>query len=170
MRSKVLPKPTAPSKEWKDAVRRAISSLKNPPQLAQSSLLAAPFVSAQLSAQNLSDNRLNRITVLRAQLIAQIEALRPAVGNTDPTADAARFFNALYYPYVREFGRKAALAEAQRLASERRRTGNQHPAETEQVLTWLSDIDEDTFYKWQRRASDLIAANLWEAPEVGKER
>jgi hypothetical protein len=30
------------------------------------------------------------------------------------------------------------------------------------VLTWLADIDENTFYKWQRRASDLIATLLWE--------
>ena len=31
-----------------------------------------------------------------------------------------------------------------------------------EVLAWLADVDEDTFYKWQRRASDTIAAILWE--------
>jgi hypothetical protein len=30
------------------------------------------------------------------------------------------------------------------------------------VLSWLADVDEDTFYKWQRRASDTIATILWE--------
>ena len=30
------------------------------------------------------------------------------------------------------------------------------------VSGWLADIDEDTFYKWQRRASDTIATILWE--------
>jgi hypothetical protein len=71
-----------------------------------------------------------------------------------------------YYPYVRELSRKSALAEARRLADERRRAGQRAPSELEQVLTWLADVDEDTFYKWQRRASDTIAAILWE--ESGK--
>jgi hypothetical protein len=29
-------------------------------------------------------------------------------------------------------------------------------------LNWLTDVDEDTFYKWQRRASDTIATMLRE--------
>jgi hypothetical protein len=57
---------------------------------------------------------------------------------------------------------QAALAEARRLASERRRRGVREPDEHEQVLCWLADVDEDTFYKWQRRASDTIATILWE--------
>jgi hypothetical protein len=68
----------------------------------------------------------------------------------------------LYYPYVRELSRKGALAEARRLADERRRAGRATPSELEQVLSWLADVDEDTFYKWQRRASDTIATILWE--------
>ena len=72
----------------------------------------------------------------------------------------------LYYPYVRELSRKSALAEARRLGEERRRAGQREPGELEQVLAWLADVDEDTFYKWQRRASDTIATILWE--ENGK--
>ena len=68
----------------------------------------------------------------------------------------------LYYPYVRELSRKGALSEARRLSDERRRTGQREPGALEQVLIWLADVDEDTFYKWQRRASDTIAAILWE--------
>jgi len=80
--------------------------------------------------------------------------------------EAWRFYNVLYYPYVRELSRKSALAEARRLSEARRRNGQRDPGELEQVLAWLADVDEDTFYKWQRRASDMIAAILWE--ENGK--
>ena len=115
-----------------------------------------------------SDNRLNRAAALRELLIEQIEGLRPAA-NDDADhhiGEAWRFYNVLYYPYVRELSRKGALAEARRLADERRRAGRREPGELEQVLDWLADVDEDTFYKWQRRASDTIAATLWE--EQGK--
>jgi len=32
----------------------------------------------------------------------------------------------------------------------------------ERVVDWLIQVDEDTFYKWQRRGSDTIAAALRE--------
>jgi hypothetical protein len=154
-------RPEAPPKAFKDAVRRGLSGLKNPPQLAQSPLLTEPFVGEHLAATAGEDNRLNRISALRAILIGQIEALRPPAEPAETTAEAARFYNVLYYPYVREYSRKAALSEARRLREERRRSGAA-PSALEHVLEWLADIDEDTFYKWQRRASDMIAASLWE--------
>ena len=58
--------------------------------------------------------------------------------------------------------RKRALAETRRLAEERRRSGQREPGELERVLNWLVDVDENTFYQWQRRASDTIATIVWE--------
>jgi hypothetical protein len=63
---------------------------------------------------------------------------------------------------VREISRKRALAEWQRLEEARRRNGQREAGTLEQVLRWLADVDENTFYKWQRRASDTIATMLWE--------
>lgn len=150
-------------KTFKAHVRRALSSLKTPPRLAESPLLTMSLVEQQLQEQALSDNRLNRVTALRSILITQIEGLQPEPGMHEAsTGDAWRFYNVLYYPYVRELSRKGALAEANRLRQERQRRGQPKASETEQVLAWLADIDEDTFYKWQRRASDMIASALWD--------
>jgi hypothetical protein len=48
------------------------------------------------------------------------------------------------------------------LEAARQRNGQPHPGDLEQVLVWLVDIEAPTFYKWQRKASDIIATSLWE--------
>jgi len=155
-------------KIFQNQVRKALTSLKSPPQLAKSPLLTLDEIERRVTEAGQGDNRLNRAAALRELLLEQIEGLRPDVGDdaAHHVGEAWRFYNVLYYPYVRELSRKSALAEARRLADERRRAGQRAPSELEQVLTWLADVDEDTFYKWQRRASDTIAAILWE--ESGK--
>lgn len=149
-------------KTFKSDVRKALTGLKSPPRLVNSPLLALATVEQQLAGQAIADNRLNRVSALRELLIAQIEGLRPDSGDGPKVGEAWRFYNVLYYPYVRELSRKGALAEARRLRAERLRNGLRQPGELEQVLEWLADVDEDTFYKWQRRASDTIAEALFE--------
>ncbi|HEY1011538.1 MAG TPA: hypothetical protein VGE07_02465, partial [Herpetosiphonaceae bacterium] len=150
-------------KPFRDQVRRAISGLKNPLALANSPLLSHGSVAERLAAVALEDNRLNRAACLRELLIEHIEGLRPADDGAAPAGEARRFFNVLYYPYVAERSRKQALTESRRLAEQRRRAGAAQPGETEQVLAWLADVDENTFFKWQRKASDVIAQVLWDA-------
>jgi hypothetical protein len=151
-------------KAFQNHVRKALTGLKSPPQLAKSPLLSLSLVERRVAQVGQGDNRLNRAAVLRELLLEQIEGLRPAASDDTPhhVGEAWRFYNVLYYPYVRELSRKGALAEARRLADERRRNGQRAAGELEQVLSWLADVDEDTFYKWQRRASDTIATILWE--------
>ncbi len=169
------PEPTVPGlkqvkiddeKDFNNVVRRAITNLKNPTQLINSQLLTLRIVERHLHEAGLEDNRLNRGAVLRELLLDSIERLRPGKlsdgVNTPGTGDAWRFYNVLYFPYVRQISRKTALAESRRLEIERKRTGQREPSDLEQVLNWLTDIDEDTFYKWQRRASDTIATFLRE--------
>ncbi len=102
-------------KRFKDAVRRALTSLKSPPRLAQSQLLGLAMVERRVAQAGLPDNRLNRVVVLRELLVEQIEGLRPCDDASAKVGDAWRFYNVLYYPYVRELSRKAALAEVRRL-------------------------------------------------------
>jgi hypothetical protein len=154
--------PAASLKTFKNDVRRALTGLKSPPRLVNSPLLTLALVERHLDAAGMPDNRLNRVAALRELLIKQIEALRPEGETGAKVGEAWRFYNVLYYPYVRELSRKAALAEARRLHEERQRSGQRQPGDLEQVLVWLADVDEDTFYKWQRRASDAIATALWE--------
>jgi len=149
-------------KAFKDLVRKGLTNLKSPPQLAKSPLLGLSVVEERVRQNGLDDNRLNRVAALRELLIEQIDGLRPADGAASRVGESWRFYNVLHYPYVRELSRKAALAEARRLEGERRRRGVREPDDHEQVLGWLADVDEDTFYKWQRRASDTIATILWE--------
>jgi len=153
-------------------VRKALTGLKSPPQLAKSPLLSLELVERRVARAGQEDNRLNRAVALRELLIEQIEGLRPdSDGSAHRVGEAWRFYNVLYYPYVRELSRKSALAEARRLSDERRRNGQREPSELEQVLAWLADVDEDTFYKWQRRASDTIATILWEENgKIGQEK
>ncbi len=143
-----------PDKAWNDAVRRAISGLKNPVQLAQNPLLGSSLVSNGLQSKQLEDNRLNRSAITRELLLQAIEQLRPDASQTLGAGDAWRWYNVLYLPYVREINRKTAIDWLRR--------GLNDPLIDPSVLSWLADIDEDTFYKWQRRASDVIAAQLWE--------
>ena len=115
----------------------------------------------RLKLQNLDDNRLNRAATLKSLLTELIERLRPD-GAIFGTSEAWRYYNSLYFPYIREVSKKNAFAEARRIAEERRKNSIREPGEVEKVLEWLSDVDEDTFYKWQRRASDTIAEILLE--------
>lgn len=159
--------PTAPpefsKKKFDDLVRKAITDLKNPPQMIKSPLLSLATVEARLRESELEDNRLNRVAILREWLIQLIENLRPAGPDSGGTGEAWRYYNVLYYPYVREISRKAALVELRRLQNERRISGQREgPGAVERTLEWLVDVDEDTFYKWQRRASDTISAIIRE--------
>jgi len=154
--------PITTEKAFRDQVRKAITGLKSPPQLAKSPLLALRLVEQRVVVTSQADNRLNRAAALRDILIEQIEALRPKDDVSSKTGEAWRFYNVLYYPYIRAVSRKGALREARQLAEERRRSGQRVPSDLEAVLSWLADVDEDTFYKWQRRASDTIALILWE--------
>ena len=152
-------------KAFRTLVRRAITGIKSAPQLAKSPLLSMELIDRRVRQSGQADHRLNRVAALRDLLIEQIEALQPSDRQGSVVSDAWRFYNVLYYPYVRGTNRKSALAEARRLAQERQRNGQRVPSELEQVLHWLADVEEDTFYKWQRRASDTIATLLWEENE-----
>ncbi len=144
-------------------MRKAITNLKSPPQLANSPLLSLPLVTHRLQQEAFADNRLNRAAVLRQLLLEYIDALHPVDDSASQVSDAWRFYNVLYYPYVRELSRKEALKEIRQLEAARQRTGQPQPDALEQVLCWLVAIEDPTFYKWQRKASDSIAMSLWEA-------
>ncbi len=148
-------------KAFDDAVRRALTHLSDPTKLSTSPLLHLEVVARGVAAQDLEDNRLNRAAVLRELLLDLLEGLRPPEGSGRVTGDAWRYYNCLYYPYVRGLGRRRAPTALRQMAERRAREGKPR-SELEQVLEWLLAVDVDTFYKWQRRGSDTIAATLRE--------
>ena len=64
--------------------------------------------------------------------------------------------NALYARVKADPQRRLDILTALSLAIPRARS------DLEQVVDWLVQANEDTFYKWQRRGSDTIAAALRE--------
>jgi hypothetical protein len=151
----------ATRKAFDDAVRRALTHLSDPTKLATSPLLNLQTVGRGVADQHLEDNRLNRAAVLKEILVELLDGLRPADRGGVVTADASRYYNCLYYPYVRGLTRRRGPTVLRQLQERRRRDGSPR-SDLERVIEWLLQVDEDTFYKWQRRGSDTIAAALRE--------
>src|SRR5918911_403921 len=86
---------------------------------------------------------------------------RRRAGPGGPPGAAGRFHNSLYYPYVRGISRRRAPTVLRQMVERRKREGGVR-SDLEQVVDWLVQVNEDTFYKWQRRGSDTIAAALRE--------
>lgn len=148
-------------KAFDDAVRRALTNLSDPTKLATSPLLNLAVVARGVADQGVEDNRLNRAAVLKEILLDLLDGLRPHDGGGTVTGPAWRYYNCLYYPYVRGIGRRRAPTALRQITERRQREGGPR-GELEQILAWLLQVDEDTFYKWQRRGSDTIAAALRE--------
>ncbi len=151
----------ATCKQFDDAVRRALTHLTDPTRLATSPLLNLTAIARSVQDHALEDNRLNRAAVLAEILVDLVEALKPADGRHGVVAEAARFYNCLYYPYVRGIGRRRWPGVLRQLQERRQREGGPR-ADLERVVEWLMQLDEATFHKWQRRASDTLAAALRE--------
>jgi hypothetical protein len=149
------------AKAFDDAVRRALTHLSDPTKLATSPLLNLVVVAQGVREQHLEDNRLNRAIVLKEVLLELLDRLRPHDGAGRVTSDAWRFYNCLYYPYVRGISRRRAPTVLRQMVERRKREGGVR-SDLEQVVDWLVQVNEDTFYKWQRRGSDTIAAALRE--------
>jgi hypothetical protein len=94
-------------------------------------------------------------------LIDLLSGLKPAAGAGGVTGEASRYYNCLYFPYARGVSRRRAPTILRQLQERRQREGGA-PTDTERVVHWLLQVDEDTFYKWQRRGSDTVAAALRE--------
>jgi len=149
------------AKAFDDAVRRALTHLSDPTKLATSPLLNLVVVAQGVREQHLEDNRLNRAIVLKEVLLELLDRLRPHDGVGRVTSNAWRFYNCLYYPYVRGISRRRAPTVLRQMVERRKREGSAR-SDLEQVVDWLVQVNEDTFYQWQRRGSDTIAAALRE--------
>jgi hypothetical protein len=148
-------------KAFDDAVRRAIAHLSDPTKMATSPLLSLRIVALSVQDHALDDNRLNRAAALKEILLELLDGLKPAAATGGVTGDAFRYYNCLYFPYVRGVSRRRGPTILRQLQERRQRDGGQ-PSEAERVVQWLMNVDEDTFYKWQRRGSDTIAGALRE--------
>lgn len=171
------PAALATGKAFDDAVRRALTHLCDPTRLSASPLLQLSLVTAGLRDRDLEDTRLQRAAILKGLLSDLVSGLQPSQRADGCTGAACRFYNCLYYPYVRGITRRRAPDVLRELRERRERDGGAR-SEQERVVEWLLQVDEDTYYKWQRRGSDAIAGALRErelaaegtVPKEGRER
>ncbi len=155
----------APDKAFDDAVRRALTHLCDPTKLSLSPLLRMSLVTVALQKQGHEDTRLQRVALLKILLTDLVHGLRPQQRSDGCTSAANRFYNCLYYPYVQGITRRAAPTVLRQLRERRDQEGGAR-TEEERVIEWLLQVNEDTYYKWQRRASDTIAHALREKEEA----
>lgn len=151
----------ATRKAFDDAVRRALTHIQDPTWLATSPLIHLRAVGRQLAESGQEDNRLNRAAALKEILADLLEGLRPVGRSGGVTGDAFRYYNCLYYPYIQGVSRRRLPALQRRLQEQRARDGSAR-SDQERIVDWLLQQDEATFYRWQRRASDTLAAALGE--------
>ncbi len=131
--------------------RRALSHMSSLSRLTTSPLTRLPIIEQRLNARGSHNNSLDRALELRKLLIESIERLKPTGDGASGTSDAWRYFNAVYYPYVRglkPFSRyhDDELSESDRAAFDWFRTS----------------VPERTLHNWQTAAARLIAQDLRE--------
>jgi len=139
-------------KEFTRLTRRALSHLSNLNRLVSSPLISLPVVDAYITEQKLPhEQSLDRARALQQILIKSIERLKPTT-DSEITSDVMRYYNALYYPYVRgikPFSTRQILSD--------------FDDETHQIIQWFqTQVPERTLYNWQNVAAELIAKDLLE--------
>lgn len=131
--------------EFARLTRRAISSLSDLPRLAASPLMNLPMV------VNRSDGSpLDRARVLKMILTESIKRLKPQSKNDFGTSDEWRYYNALYFPYVRGLKPYTRRSDLESIDDPSR-----------QVLEWFRlSVPERTLHNWQNAAAKLVAEDL----------
>lgn len=122
--------------------RRALSHLGDLPKLATSPLINLPIVQGT--------NPIDRAHSLKALLIQGIQKLKPQTGEAFGTSDAWRYYNAVYFPYVRGLKPYTHRTELATLDEASRAT-----------IDWFqTSVPERTLHNWQNTAARLIAEDL----------
>jgi hypothetical protein len=131
--------------EFARLTRRAISALSDLPKLA-----ASPLTNLPLVVKRSDGSPLDRARVLKMILGESIERLKPQGQNGFGTSDEWRFYNALYFPYVRGLKPYAHRSDLDSLDDSSR-----------QVLEWFRvSVPERTLHNWQNAAAKLVAEDL----------
>jgi hypothetical protein len=137
--------------------RRALSQMGNLPRLAASPLTRLAVIETRIREREVTDNTLERAAELKILLAESIDRLKPRGQGEFGTADAWRYYNALYYPYVaglKPYSRRVNYMELN--------------VDEEKALDWFqSQVPERTLYNWQNAAAKLVAQDIREQSQNG---
>jgi hypothetical protein len=132
--------------EFARLTRRALSHYGDLSKLAASPLLQLPCLEAE------DESILARTNALKALLRQSVEELKPRSTEDFASQDEWRYYNALYFPYIRGLKPYSRRYYEEELS----------PADT-QALEWFrAQVPERTLHNWQNTAADLVAKRLRE--------
>ena len=131
--------------------RRALSHFGNLTRLASSPLTQLPAIEQRLKSRGAPDTTLARAAELKSLLTESILKLKPQNGKEFDTTDEWRFYNALFFPYVKSL-RPYSRSQEKNLAD----------FEKEAVDWFQAFVPERTLHNWQNAGAKLIANDLWE--------
>jgi hypothetical protein len=131
--------------------RRALSHFGNLTRLASSPLTQLPAIEQRLKSRGAPDTTLARAAELKSLLTESILKLKPQNGKEFDTTDEWRFYNALFFPYVKGL-RPYSRNQEKSLAD----------FEKEAVDWFQAFVPERTLHNWQNAGAKLIANDLWE--------
>jgi hypothetical protein len=144
--------------QFTQITRRALSQMGNLPRLAASPLTRLAVIERRLRGREASDNTLERVAELKTLLAESIDRLKPRGQGEFGTADAWRYYNALYFPYV------AGLKPYSRRPNHILELNS----DEEMALEWFqSQVPERTLYNWQNAAAKLVAQDIREQSHNG---
>lgn len=141
--------------EFTGHTRRALSHMGDLPKLAANPLTRLPLVEARLGVNGRADSSLERAGELKLILMESIERLKPVHDGDFGTTDAWRFYNALYFPYV-----KGLRPYSRRPAANGR--ADDDPTLQDARHWFQTQVPERTLHNWQNAAARLVARDLRE--------
>ncbi|MER6831813.1 hypothetical protein ABT352_37900 [Streptosporangium sp. NPDC000563] len=131
--------------EFVRLTRRALANYGDLGKLASSPLANLPVIDARITG----DIPLERAAELKHLLLESIQRLKPRDGEFG-TSEEWRFYNVLYFPYVRGLRPYRRGADRGGLAAAER-----------QAFDWfVREVPERTLYNWQNAAAKLVADDL----------
>lgn len=131
--------------EFVRLTRRALAGYGDLGKLAGSPLANLPMIEARITG----DIPLERAAELKRLLLESIQRLKPRDGEFG-TSEEWRFYNVLYFPYVR------GLRPYRRGAGR----GGLTPVERQAFDWFVREVPERTLYNWQNAAAKLVADDL----------
>ncbi|GAA3140055.1 hypothetical protein GCM10010466_33920 [Planomonospora alba] len=131
--------------EFARLTRRALAAYGDLGKLSSSPLANLPVIDGRVTG----DSPLERAAELKTLLLESIRRLKPRDGEFG-TSEEWRFYNVLYFPYVR------GLRPYRRGA---RRDGL-GPVDRQAFDWFLREVPERTLYNWQNAAAKLVADDL----------